>query len=124
MAMRRGPFDPGERDRIITIQELSVSVDPTSGEPLESWSTLIDNVPASKGDIRGMERFIANQESSAFDARFEFSYRLDMDPDLVDVPATRRIVYQNRVHDIVSAQEIGRREGIECLTLANTKVTP
>jgi hypothetical protein len=49
-------------------------------------------------------------------------YRADMDPDLVDVPKARRLVFGGRVHDIAAAQHLGRREGIELSTKATTQV--
>ena len=122
MAMHRGPYEPGMRDRVIAIQQLTEGIDATSGEATEAWTTLVACMPAHKADIRGMERFVAAQESAKFDRRWEINYRLDMDPDLVDVPKTRRIVFNDRVEDIVSASEIGRREGIELMTLVSTTV--
>jgi hypothetical protein len=41
-----------------------------------------------------------------------------MDPDLLDVPKRRRLVYKGRTYDIVAAGQIGRNEGVELLTLA------
>jgi hypothetical protein len=42
-----------------------------------------------------------------------------MDPDLVDVPKLRRVLFHGRIHDIVAANQIGMREGVELLTLAS-----
>jgi hypothetical protein len=90
---------------------------------METWTTLVDQMPATKLDVGGRERmiFANSQIAAAFDARWQINYRLDMDPDLVDVAKLRRIVHRGRVHDIVSAAQIGRREGIEILTVASTK---
>ena len=49
------------------------------------------------------------------------SYIASMDPELVDVPKLRRLVYQGRTYEIVHAAMIGRREGIEFLTIASSK---
>lgn len=122
MAMRRTSLEPGERDRIVTIQQLTEGVD-DSGAPLETWTTLVSTMPAAKYDIHGREMFHANQLSARYDTRWEMNWRTDMDPDTIDVPKKRRLLYKGRAHDIVSASEIGRRDGLELLTLASTKIT-
>jgi hypothetical protein len=118
---------PGLRDRIITIQQRS-STDTvgSSGVPVETWTTLVSAMPASRVDqaidIRGRETFAAGQLTSRVDTRWEINYRPDMDPELVDVPKLRRICHNARIYDIVSASVIGRREGIQLLTVASTQV--
>jgi SPP1 family predicted phage head-tail adaptor len=114
------PMDPGERDRIITIQQRS-SADAVddSGAPVETWTTLVASMPASRRYAQARERFTADQLSSKYDVVFEVNYRADMDPDLVDVPKLRRVLFHGRIHDIVAANQIGMREGVELLTLAS-----
>lgn len=120
MATRRGYFEPGLRDRVVTIEQRSATdtADVASGEPTETWTTLVSGMPVAKTDVTGWERFRAEQTSARFDTRWEMNYRADMDPELVDVPKTRRLVLNGRVLEIVACAEIGRREGIEILTLA------
>jgi head-tail adaptor len=120
VATRRGAFEPGLRDRVVTIESRSATdaVDTTSGEPTETWTTLVANMPAAKTDVSGWERFRMDQQSARADQRWEMNYRADMDPELVDVPKLRRLVVSGRTLEIVAASEIGRREGIELLTLA------
>jgi len=108
------------RDRTITIQQLTDSVG-SSGAPVEGWSTLVE-MPASRLDISGQERFRAGQESAAIDTVWEINYRADMDPELVDVPKKRRIVTGGRYHDIVAARQSERRKLIELVTLAGSAV--
>jgi head-tail adaptor len=115
-----GGLEAGERDRIVTIQQGVQGVDAV-GTPIVTWTTLVEAMPASKYDPTGRERFANAQTSAAYDTTWEMNYRTDMDPELIDVPTTRRFLYQGRVHDIVVARHIGRREGIELLTLASTK---
>ena len=116
-----GALEPGQRDWIITIQQLDApdAVDDT-GAPIENWVTLVDQMPAAKYDVRGMERFAAQQLSASYDVKWHINYRTDMDPELLDVAKHRRIVHQNRVYDIVAATMIGRREAVELMTLAKT----
>lgn len=119
---RRGEVEPGLRDRVVTIQQTSTTdaADASSGAPVQAWTTLVAGMPASKTDVSGWERFQQNQISARYDQRWVINYRADMDPDLVDVPKVRRLLVGSRVLEIVAASEIGRREGIELLTLGST----
>lgn len=120
VAMRQTPMEPGERDRIITIEQRPAAdgVD-ASGTPTDGpWTTLVAEMPAARLDVQGYEKFRADQESARYDTRWEINYRADCDPDLVDVPKLRRVVEFGRIYDIESASVIGRRAGIELLTLA------
>lgn len=110
-------LDAGARDRRVTIQQL-VETKGTSGFPVEDWIPLID-MDASRAEVSGFERFVAAAQLSApYETRWGIDYRPDMDPDLVDVPKKRRVVYQGRVHDIVAAELVGREMGVELLTLS------
>lgn len=119
--MRRGPLESGRRDRLVTIQQLT-ETDSDSGMPVETWTDLVSSMPASKEDVSGRERFVSSQESARFDTRWVINYRADMDPELVDVPKVRRIVYSGRAHDITSATHLGRKDGIELMTLAAARL--
>src|SRR5678816_2145210 len=108
----------GRRTRLVSIQKLTQGKG-ASGFPVESWTTETPiSVLASKDDAGGRERFVANQLSSPFDTIWQIPYLADMDPELVNVPKTRRLVYQSRVYDIVSAEMIGLRRAIQLETLA------
>ena len=112
------PVGSGKRDRWITIQTLTESTG-SSRYPVEEWNTLTQ-VWAEKRDIRGVERFVfsADQQSAPYDTRWEIPYRPDMDPELVNIPKHRRLVVRGRVHEIVAAAEIGRKRGVELMTLS------
>lgn len=114
------PMESGERDRAVTLEQMTESN--PDGFPVETWTTLASPVWMRKMDMRGDEKFRASQLSAPFDTQWEMGYRADMDPDLVDVPKYRRIIYQGRRYDIVTASQIGRLEGIELLTLAGSTV--
>lgn len=116
----KGAPEPGARDRWITIEQRDPDAVDSAGAPIESWSALV-SLPASKVDSGGTERFTAEQMASKFDTSWVVNYRLDIDPELVDVPTLRRVIHNGRQHDIVAAFHLGRREGIELLTLASTK---
>lgn len=122
MAITRAALDPGARDQIVVLQQRPVAdAAAASGFPTETWTTLVAAMPAAKIDLGGTERYRASQLAASYDARWEINYRLDMDPDLVDVPKLRRLVHRGRIHDIVAAVQIGRREGIELATIASTR---
>jgi head-tail adaptor len=119
MAFRDWPAEAGDRDRFVTIQQVAESAG-GSGFPVETWSTLVESMPASRIDVSGRERMLAGQLAAQMETRWEINYREDMDPALVDVPKTRRLVFSGRVFDIVSAREVGRREALELMTIAGT----
>ena len=115
------PMESGERDRRVLIQQLADAV-PDSRFPTEEWTTLLPSVYMRKMDVRQNERFASAQISAPIDTQWEMGYVRSMDPELHDIVKTRRLVYQGRVYDIVSASLIGRREGVELMTLATGKV--
>lgn len=112
--------ESGTRDRLVTIETL-VESQGGSGFPVEGWSPLA-TVWAKKTENMGNrfinQRFDQNQITEPFDTHWELPYSADWDPELVDVQKKRRLVVRGRVHDIVWAGEIGRRVGVQVLTLA------
>lgn len=112
----------GKRDRLIKIEKFAAADagDPNSGEPVETWTTLERCMPVARIGVSGWERFKENQVTARFDDAWEMNYRADMDPDLIDLPKRRQLVYEGRTLDIVHGQVIGRRAGIVVLTLAST----
>lgn len=111
----------GERDREITVQALTESVG-GSGFPVETWGPL-RTVKAKKADLSQRERFVSDQNSAPADTRWTLPYSSDYDPELVDVAKQRRLVYRGRVYDIVSALIVGRRRGVEVVTLSGGLLT-
>jgi SPP1 family predicted phage head-tail adaptor len=111
-------MEAGDRNWIVTIQQRQTEDETdASGAPLETWTTLVQ-MPASKLPVRGQERFTAQQLSASYDTRWAINYRADMDPELVHVAKMRRLKHRNRVYDIVGAEMLGLKQGIELLTLA------
>lgn len=112
------PIDPGERDRLVVIQQRGVDDADAVGEPVETWTTLV-SAYMRRIDVEGRERFQADQISAPYDTRWEMGYRADMDPDLLDITKVRRLKYKGRYYDIVHAALINRQDGIELSTLAS-----
>jgi SPP1 family predicted phage head-tail adaptor len=109
-------YGAGLRDRPVTIEQLTATTGP-SGFPVEAWTPLA-TLYAFRRDVRGRERFAADQQTAPYDTVWEVNYTAPLDPELVDVPTTRRLVAEGRVYEIVAAALIGRRLGIELSTLA------
>ena len=113
----RSRLSSGQRDREVRIEQLASSVAGTR-YPVETWTTLVAIEWMAKTDQRANEQFAANQLTASMETQWEMDYRADMDPDLVNVPKVRRLVYLGRVHDILAAAIIGQKRGIELLTVA------
>lgn len=114
------PSDAGKRNRYVTIQALTESISAGSF-PVETWTTLRQEW-ASRRDMSAQERFGAGQMTASFETSWELGYSPEMDPEIVDVPKTRRLSWQGRTYEIVAARAIGLRAGIEVMTLAASKV--
>lgn len=122
MSARGYQASAGCRDRQVTIQQRPVAdATATSGFPKDDWTTLATAF-MEKIDVSGSEAFRAQQLAAKYDTRWKMPYRADMDPDLLDVPKLRRLLFQGRTFDIVAATQIGRKRGIELTTLASTRV--
>lgn len=106
----------GQRDRLVTIQQLTDGV-AGSGMPIETWTPLGDSY-MSRLDTLADERFRAGQEGAWTETTWHLPYRADMDPELVNVPKTRRLLYSGVIHNIRAASVFDGRRGIELVTLA------
>jgi len=116
MARRMHPMEAGERDRYVQFLPQTESQG-SSHYPVMTDGTAI-GAWARKDDVGGRERVAAEQLSAPYTTRWEVSYRADLDPDLVNVPKAFVLVYQERRYDITAASMIGRKEGVELLTVA------
>lgn len=99
----------GRLDRRITIEQPTASQD-AYGEPVESWGALA-TVWAQVQPLRGEERFEAQQVGAERTVRFRIRYRSDVTEQM-------RVVYDGDVYDITAVLELGRREGLEILAVA------
>lgn len=124
MPSKKTRMDAGKRDRLVTIQYRGTTDTPdsSSGVPEDTWTTLVADMPAAKTDVSGWKRYINEEPSARFDVIYEMNYRVDIDPDLVDVPKTRRLVVGARTLDVVYAAEIGRRQGVAMFCVASPRV--
>lgn len=106
----------GVRDRAVKIEQL---VEPTGGTfPSDQWVTLREKVYMSRLDLRADERYASAQDSAFTETQWQGPYDPDMDPELIDAAAKRRLIYRGRIYNIRSATIMERRLGIEYMTLA------
>ena len=115
-------LDPGQRDRWVVIQSRpeTEEVD-AAGFPSPTWTELC-GMWAERRQPSAAEVFKSNQKSASAIVIFEVNYRADLDPELVDVPKLRRVLYQTRIHDVIAADVVGRRDGIRLTTLSGMQV--
>lgn len=118
--LQRQGLEAGRRDQWVTIEALTPA-GTGSGFPGGSWAALAV-VAMSRRGVAAAERQRLEQPAAYLTDVWTAPYRPDCDPDLVDVPARRRLVYRGRVFDITAASVIGRRQGIELETLAASRV--
>lgn len=116
----RPQLSAGQRDKEVRIEQLAASIAGTR-YPVETWTTLIPIAWMSKTELRANERFATAQLSASTETLWEMDYVAEMDPDLVNVPATRRLVHLGRTYNITTASTIGPKRGIELLTLAKVE---
>lgn len=108
----------GARSRLVTIEQLTQpDAAGTSGRPVQTWTTLRTQW-FSRLDVRADERFASSQSTASVETQWHGEYTADMDPEVVDVPKTRRLRYEGRVYDILSASRLEDKRGIELMTLA------
>jgi len=111
----------GTLDRMVVIQRATVTQSP-SGEPHETWVTLSTR-PASIAPVQGDERFTGEQ----FVARGQFAFTVRWASVIADLTPLDRVVYPasansppdpagNKIYDIITVQEVGRREGLRIIT--------
>lgn len=106
----------GVRDRQITLVPRTDAV-ADSGFPTETEGTAI-TLWAAREDMGGRERIAFGQESAPFDTRWFLPFGDLWDPERINVPKAFSLEHGGREYDIVSAAIIGRRDGVELMTLA------
>jgi len=96
----------GRMDRLVTLKIRTATGQDDHGEETATW----EDIPiwAERREIRGNERFVAQQEVATWDARYFIHYR-------EDVTTLDLLVDQGRTYDIVAVLPLGRREGLELL---------
>ena len=104
--------NPAKMDRRITLQ-VKTTTQNDYGEPIVTWTTYA-RIWAEKKDMKGLEKFIAQQVRAEIDTRFVIRYR-------DDVSLTDRLTFESRDYDIQQVIEIGRRESLEIIAKARVE---
>jgi SPP1 family predicted phage head-tail adaptor len=120
-AKAQGPIGAGARDRWVTIQARPDDSTASSGFPIDGPWTDLATVAMAREDMDARELTRAHQEQAMMTVRWETAYRTDCDPDRIDLPKLRRLVYRDRVYDVLTASAVGRRQAIVFITEAYAK---
>lgn len=107
----------GQRDKAVVVEARVPQTD--RGYPLEDWTPL-GVAMMSRLDETGTERIGSTELQAAAITQWCCAYRPDLDPDLVNVPADRRLKFAGRIFDIQVATLMERRMGIELVTISSS----
>lgn len=102
-------MQPGKMDRRVTFQEVTESRS-ASGQVTETWSDLC-RVSAQVRFDRGAEGTEGSGEQARSTQLFRIRYRSD-------ITNKHRLTYNDATYDILSVQELGRRDGLEITAVA------
>lgn len=90
----------GERTKRVTVQAGT----PRAGAsklPIMDWTTAATRTFYMRRiDASGSEKLASAQFQASVESEWEMPYSAWMDPELVDVPKLRRLVFQGRTYDI------------------------
>lgn len=110
----------GVLDRLIDIEQATVTQD-SAGQPVETWTKLVSNVPAGYKPISGTERYTGEQ----FAAFEQVEFLVRWSTKLATLNPKHRVIYpagaggtsppKEHIYDIMAAPELGRREGIRIM---------
>ena len=99
----------GRLDRKIIIQTTTQG-QTDAGEVTDSWSTHA-TIWANVRQVAGREPFRGEREIAQADAIFKIRYLSTVTPKM-------RISYNGLIYNIISINELGRREGLEIMAQA------
>jgi head-tail adaptor len=109
----------GARTKFVRIEQMTETV--VDGFNVEQWITLTSMFMARR-DLQGSERFMAAQLQAHYETEWRMPYDARMDPERIDVPKYRRLMYANRIYDIVTGTVGDMRSEIVLLTKAASRV--
>lgn len=104
----------GKLDRRVRFDAATETLS-AAGEPTRTWAE-VATVWGSKEPLTGREAFQAQQLQAKVDTRFRIRWNETLSH--VTPKETFRILCDGLVYDIVSALEVGRREGLEFMAFA------
>lgn len=94
----------GKLDRRVKLQRYTVTQN-TLGEEVQTWVD-VATVWAGRRDLRGTERYAAQQMVAKTTVIYTIRYRAGLTP-------LNRLIDGSDVYDIQAALQVGRKEGLE-----------
>lgn len=116
------PATIGERTKLVTIQ-FGVPSKGGSHLAITDWTTTpTADVYMRRIEASGSEQLVGAQFQASIDSEWEMPYVASMDPELVDVPKLRRLVYHGRTFNIRRAvlRDAPEGQSIRLWTLARS----
>jgi len=95
----------GAYDRVISVETLTTT-QAADGQPIETWTEAY-TLKACIESQAAMERFVAQQRFATVDTLFRVRWNQAITPTMS--PRTHRIVYRDRVFELLGVVEIGRK---------------
>jgi head-tail adaptor len=126
----------GRLDRLITIRRNTPTTGSDGGQ-IDSWSNIGGlRRPASMRPLSGDERFNDPQ----YVAKEQIEFRIRYADSVADLTPLDQVIYpaltaqeiadspqpdleERRIHDVLAVHEIGRREGLQIVTVRRADVT-
>lgn len=102
----------GKRDRRVDLRRQLAGKD-AAGQRASQWLT-VETVWASVKPATGREVMNALAADAEIPTTFRILWRDDVDPSWV-------IAFEGKIFDLISINELGRREGLEILGVAKVK---
>lgn len=98
------------------MQALTESRDPAgAGGVVSSWAT-VATISCEREGKGAFERYAADQRYAGVAMVFRTRY---IDPGLLDFdPKVHRLVYRDRIYNVLGVEEIGRKEGMHIVCAA------
>lgn len=100
----------GVLDRRVTIERATITQDPDYGTEIETWGPLV-TVSAQVVQQGGREFLAAAQMMAEIRVLFRLRW-------IEGITVLDRVAYADRLHNIKEVRELGRREGLELMTVA------
>lgn len=118
--INRGGIEAGRRDKHIALEQV-IDENANSNFPTERWVNL-SSAWASREYVTLDERTEGSQLIASATSRWTIPYMESMDPDRIDVPKKRRLVYLGRVYPILAAELLSRQDGLAIVLVTKAQV--
>jgi len=97
-------MNPNKLDRRISVETKSTSLD-ANGDRVDTWTTILSSIPANVAPTGGKEFIRATRMFETASAVFMIRYR-------TNITQRDRILYNGRYYNIISIDEMGRKDGL------------